>query len=64
MNRRGVEFASALLLLAGTLGGCTLQSDEKTAAYEALLDNFVPNGVVDRRLLLTLTQGATSCVTR
>lgn len=64
----GGSIKNAIMLSGRDMGKditlCSPQSEEKTAVYEALLDNFVPNGVVERRLLLTLAQGATGCVTR
>lgn len=61
------KFIKDTVVLIGTdigrnVTSCTPNSEEKTKAYENLLNNFVPNGVVDRELLSILAQGATSCV--
>ncbi len=52
------------VVFIGRAGGqdlCAPNSPEKTEAYEALLDNFSQNSVVDIKILLALTQDATSC---
>ncbi len=55
----------AVVLIGRDVGkditSCAPNSPEKKDAYKALLDNFEPNGVVDRELLLTLAQDAVSC---